>query len=295
MLDDETLLTIDELFGSSSPTDEELWQNPYIPVYSFATYSPGMVRLFVPNNPRLVLRPEVESYGDPKVRHKNVNKEINDIDLDRSIRQSRKTLRELLVCNRFEWFVTFTIAKDRDDAKKSVSKMLNWFSNQRQRNGKFKYVMVAECHKDGTRHFHAVFSGYLGKMVEAINPHTGNVVCKYGRVIYNVAEYQSGFTVAKKIGDTLEDNARVGFYIAKYITKNMVADFGKKRYWCSRGLIRPVKERNPSWYSTSPMDFNIVPDKEFPVPHGKILTYYHLEDKDFPAYVTELLTGLNKL
>ena len=157
MLDDDTLLEIAELFDSPKPSDEELLDNPYRAVYSIATYYPGMVRLFVPTSPRLVLRPELESYGYTKKRVKGQKSEISDEDQERSVRQSRKTLRDILLRNKFEWFVTLTIAEDRYDAERSIKKVLTWLKNQRMRNGLFKYVMVTEQHKDGARHFHAVF------------------------------------------------------------------------------------------------------------------------------------------
>ena len=291
MIDDDILLEIDELFGSSVPTDEELLAKPYQAIYSYATYYPGMVRLFVPNSPRLVFRPEVESYGEPKKRVKGDKGGISEEDLERSVRQSRKTLRDLLLRNKFDWFVTLTIAEDRHDAEKSVTKVLTWLKNQRQRNGAFRYVMVTERHKDGARHFHAVFGDYPGKMVRAINPKTGKPLRQHGRQIYNLVEYRSGFSTAKCIGGKLEDRQKVSSYIAKYITKDMVAEFGKKRYWRSRGLQQSVKERNPIWYAASPTALNIKPDRVYEMEYGKILTYYHPEEKDFPAYVKLLLTS----
>lgn len=291
MLDKDTLLDIGELFGFLEPTDEELLQNPYQAVYSYATYYPGMIRLFVPNSPKLLLRPEVESYGEPKSRMRNTKNEISEEDLERSIRQSRKTLRDILLRNKFDWFVTLTIREDRHDAGKSVKKVLTWLKNQRARNGLFRYVMVTEQHKDGARHFHAVFGDYPGKMVKAINPKTQKPLRVHGRQIYNLVEYHSGFSTAKKIGSRLEDRQKVSGYISKYITKSMIAEFGKKRYWCSRGLIRPVTERNPIWYVTGPMAINIKPDREYKMDYGKILTYYHPEDKPFPTYVKALLAS----
>lgn len=291
MVDDDTLLELNNLFGFPEPTDEELLLNPYQAVYSYATYYPGMVRLFVPNSPRLLLRPEVESYGEPEARTRNINKEIGPEDFKRSVRQSRKTLRNLLLRNKFDWFVTLTIAEDRYDPEKSVKKVLTWLKNQRARNGLFRYVMVTEQHKDGARHFHAVFGDYPGKMVKAINPKTGKPLRVYGRQIYNLKEYKSGFSTAKKIGDKFEDRQKVGAYISKYITKDMTAEFGKKRYWCSRGLIRPITERNPIWYSVGPMAINIKPDHEYKNEYGKLLTYYKPEEKDFPVYVKALLAS----
>lgn len=291
MIDKDTLLEIDRLFGSHEPTDEELLDRPYDAISSYATYYPGMVRLFVPNSPRLILRPELESYGDPKPRTRNIKKEISEEDLERSIRQSRKTLRNLLLRNKFDLFVTMTIGKERDDDTKSIKKILTWLKNQRKKNGLFRYVFVTERHKTGALHFHGVFGDYPGKLKPAISPKSGKPIKEHGREIYNLAEYKSGFSTVKKIGSSIEDRQRVGGYIAKYITKDMVAEFGKKRYWCSRGLIRPITEKNPMWYSVSPTAINIKPDHEFKMDYGKILTYYRPEEKDFPAYVKELLAS----
>lgn len=291
MIDKDILLEIERLFGNNKPTDEELLDRPYDAISSYATYYPGMVRLFVPNSPRLILRPELESYGDPKPRKRNVKKEISEEDLERSIRQSRKTLRNLLLRNNFDLFVTMTIGDNRQDSEKSTKKVLTWLKNQRKKNGLFRYVFVTERHKDGVLHFHAVFGNYPGKLTRAVSPKTGKLLRPYGRQIYNLAEYKSGHTAVKKIGSKVEDRQKVASYIAKYITKDMVAEFGKKRYWCSRGLIRPITEKNPIWFSASPTAINIKPDHEFKMDYGKILTYYRPEEKDFPAYVKELLAS----
>ena len=156
-----------------------------------------------------------------------------------SIRRTKTRLSDITLANSFDLFVTFTFSPQRvnrfdpDECKK---KMSGWLKRQSERNGKFQYLIVPEFHKDGKAiHFHALFKGYKGKI-------ENSGVRQRNREIYNIKSYQLGHSTAVKI-DNLE---KVSTYIKKYITKDMPTFTGKKRYWCSKGLIRPLKLSNPT-------------------------------------------------
>ena len=258
-------------------------------VISVAIYYPGMVKVYVPNVPINKNLPDWELDKATRLDFdKAENKTSNETDLERSIRRSKKLVNDYMLCNQFELFGTFTIGVDHYDNNHSKNKLKNWLKNQRDRNGRFKYVVVPELHKDGAIHFHVVLDNYSGKLKKSRSSKTNKLLHKHGKPVYEFDEYKSGFTEVQYIGQTAEDHAKINNYIRKYIKKDMVTIFGKKRYWASQGLKKPIREDNPQWY------MDIEADDKYTNDYGTIYTYINLEDKPLPTYV-ESLTGTDRL
>jgi hypothetical protein len=157
-------------------------------------------------------------------------------DVQAYVNRAKTNVIDISLCNSFDLYITFTFAKDRFDIDRCKRRMAYWLNNQRIKYGKFGYLIVAEQHKDGALHFHALFMGYKGKIVDS-------GVRRNGKPVYNIESYRAGFTTAQKI-DSL-DKQKITSYIAKYITKDMPTFRNKQRYWCSNGLKRPLKIKNP--------------------------------------------------
>lgn len=250
--------------------------NPFqipIMIEAQATYYPHMVSVFIPNTP-LFRRPEI----DPKAIRGTLVKLEDDAEAtpseppqERSIRRTKKRISDYALCNSFSMFVTFTFANDRQNIDAKRQQMKNWLKNQRNRNGKFQYLLVPEFHKDkSSLHFHALFNNYPGKLERALNPNTNKPVIQKGKLIYVLPEYTLGFNNVKLIGQDYEDNSRVAAYIQKYIVKDMPVFKGRQRYWSSKGLALPRIEDNPQkWYEL------VKPDWQTRTPNGKILRFYH--------------------
>lgn len=89
---------------------------------------------------------------------KTDKEEVNRISLSRT----RRNIRELALCNDFEYFCTITVnsAKcDRyslDEVQDNLRKCLR---NIRNNSDDFKYLILTEKHKDGAFHFHGLMSG----------------------------------------------------------------------------------------------------------------------------------------
>jgi len=110
-----------------------------------------------------------------------------------------------------------------------------WLENQKQIHGQFNYLIVPEYHKDGRAiHFHALLANYPGNTVE-----TGTD--KNNRRLQNISSYKLGHSTLVDIDQDEQSTNRISNYVRKYITKEMPLFDGKKRYWCSKGLIRPQK------------------------------------------------------
>ncbi len=258
------------LAGQISKLVDVAGTEAYFKVYSKATYFRDRIRVFVPNIPYDKVLPGLEpaekSKGKPR-KPGNTSPE----DIERSIRRSKKMVRDYCEYNKFEIFATFTFKTDRQNISKCTAKMNTWLKNQQKRTGGFEYLIVPEFHKDGKSvHYHGLIKGYEGKLDEAINPKTGQPIIKSGRQTCNFAGYRHGFAEAQLIKDTPESHARVGNYVGKYITKDMTpALFGKHRYWRSSGLSLPETEDNPSWLEHTatpegiPCEYGVI--YEFPI------------------------------
>lgn len=133
---------------------------------------------------------------------------------------------DLARSNRFDWFITLTFDPkkvdrysydDCADAMKRFTKMLCKADNT--------WLIVPEQHEDGAFHFHGLIGGHLN-------------LSHFKDDIYNLDDYDFGFTTAMPI----KDPKRVATYIAKYLTKEISVPKGRKRYWASRSLNKPTEE-----------------------------------------------------
>lgn len=239
-----------------------------------ATYYLKFVRVFIPNKPYEKLKPGLELrkavYGNITPKEPDEKNVPNENDIERSIRRTRKSIKDYTFRNEFDHLATFTFKEDRQDVSKCKSKMSNWLKNQQKRSGKFDYLIVPEFHKDSESiHFHALIKGFKGRIKQSISSKTGKPLKQKGRNVYEYPGYTLGFTNVKIIDNKEDTDTKVAFYIQKYITKDMPLIFGKNRYWASRGLIIPAKENNPEkWYEM------IKPDREYPPnEYGRVIEF----------------------
>jgi hypothetical protein len=253
-----------------------------------ATYYPGMVQIFIPKHP--IVRKGIGfdlpsrsgsflTQEDLELQELSVRfDEITGFDIgakdresviERSLRRTKKRIGDYILCNDFDMFVTFTIKDDRQNTERSRQKVLGWLKNQRKRNGKFRYIVVPEFHKDGeSLHFHALIGEYTGGIKQAINPKTNKPLRQKGSPVFEIPGYTLGFNNVKLIGDKQEDKSKLSAYLKKYITKDMPIFDGKQRYWVSKGLIVPKLEDNPAlWYK------HVMPDWQHVFENGTLLRF----------------------
>lgn len=196
---------------------------------------PDFIRLYKYTTPFSLKRYDYDPYNPNRPKKRNKTIIASSEFLNRSFRRAKTTLTDIALCNDFDLFCTFTFALDRNDVGAKKQQMAHWLNNQRLIHGPFRYIIVAEYHKDGKAiHFHALFGGYKGKLKDS-----GKV--QNGRKVYNISSYRGGFSTAVKI----DDIEKVSSYITKYITKAMPKFKNKQRYWCSNNLKRPLKVINP--------------------------------------------------
>lgn len=153
-----------------------------------------------------------------------------------SLQRTKTQIIDLAKNNKWDLFITVTFDKEKVDRynytaiAKKFSKLLNNIKYRKCPN--LKYILVPELHKDGAVHFHGLLSG--SDLLELVD---SGLKTNNGQKIYNITDFNLGFTTATTITDT----KKASYYISKYITKELIAvSFNKKRFWRSRGLELPT-------------------------------------------------------
>lgn len=142
--------------------------------------------------------------------------------------ETKNKIVQYALCNDFDQFWTLTFAEDRYDIDLCYKKLHKFLKSIKKKYGKFRYVIVAEFHKDNAVHFHAITGGYKGHLTES-------GVIQKGNMVYNLEDWKWGFTNCQYIAN----RCAVGAYVSKYIIKsveNSPAAKGRKKYWHSDGL-----------------------------------------------------------
>lgn len=166
--------------------------------------------------------------------------------------QIKKRLKNKILCNDFDWFVTFTFddshkqvldSKDYDCVKKLLS---NWCSYMRKLNGgQFNWVFIPELHPTSGRfHWHGLLQDIdIFEFQEAINPKTNQSIIRDGRPVYNLNNWKFGFSDCQRLTND-EHKEKISSYVSKYITKSLSEGttssmYKKPRYISARGMKQP--------------------------------------------------------
>lgn len=183
--------------------------------------------------------------GCPPVSHNGSmsEQELKDKTLE-YLKRTRKAIFDLALNNqdKFQYFITLTFKySDSEYSHDKVLKQLqNWLIVQRRNNPDMYYILVPEFHPTSTInriHFHGLFGNCPSwSFTQAVSSKTGKpIFTKYGSKVYNLDNYNLGFTTVSFI-DRPEE---VCNYISKYATKDilkLVELKNKKKYWYSRNL-----------------------------------------------------------
>lgn len=185
----------------------------------------------------------------PKVYNKN--KKSSDTSLARSISH----IKDIALCNDFEYFATWTInseLQDRFSLDKVVENMKKDLKAYQRKFKDFKYLYVIEKHENGAFHFHGFIKGVPdSEMIlytkDDYDLSKGNKLPLYiiksiekGENIYhiNFFDERKGFNTFSKIKSKMGS----AFYILKYISQEPVRTSENQIYFRSRGLKMPSVE-----------------------------------------------------
>ena len=204
-------------------------------IHNITKEFPEMIQITIFKEPKILIKKDII---------KRKREEVNLIDYIpkySSIQRTRSLIHDLVLCNDFELFCTFTFDPKRvrsESLMASWSVMQRWLSHQRDlsrsKGKQLKYLIIPEQHKSGRWHFHALISGYSSTLRYSGHKSSSD------RPIYNITAFRSGFTTAVAV----DSKAGVASYITKYITKDLVKFYNQRRFFASNNLVRPVRTTN---------------------------------------------------
>ncbi len=165
--------------------------------------------------------------------------------------RARQNIRRLVWSNQSKYtkFVTLTYAKTTLDIKKVRRDITTFVQGMRRCGYDMKYLYVLENQKERGKkeHNNGCIHVHMLLFIDKYIPKEDLERC-----------WKHGY-----IGIETIDNVRnLGAYVCKYITKDNLAEFGKRCYSCSIGLDRPVDERFYTLgFSDSIKTRNIYPEQ----------------------------------
>lgn len=154
-----------------------------------------------------------------------------------SINRTKSKIYAYALANDWQYFCTFTFNPKKvlsADFEECVNAFSKWLQKIHRYNcPAFKYLVVPEYHSDKRKfHFHALMSN-INELTFIDSGYKKN-----GKCIYNLYEYDLGFSTVVPIDTDELSQIKTCSYMLKYITKDLISlSKGKKRYWISRSTI----------------------------------------------------------
>lgn len=168
---------------------------------------------------------------------------------EQSLSRARKQIRDIILCNQFDYFCTFTFDSKKIDrynydvCRKYISK---WFNNFKFRYAPdFKYLVVPEFHQDGAIHFHGLIGGMpKGELTIPEFIYKRNKFTDELEQVPNTRMYMDFPRWRENAGffncSAIRDYQRCAFYVTKYITKDLLnLPKNSPVFLCSKNLKRP--------------------------------------------------------
>lgn len=144
--------------------------------------------------------------------------------------RAKSRIREYALCNDWQYFVTLTLDKDKQDrydVDGYVRDLGVWIGNYNKKySAKLKYLLIPEQHKDGAWHMHGLFNGVAA-----------DSVCSNAHGYLDMPYYAQRFGYISL--SCVRDKTRTAAYITKYVAKALGhTDIAlcKHSYYASRGL-----------------------------------------------------------
>lgn len=254
-------------------------------IYNITKEYPDMIKVKIFREPLMV-----QISCSPK-RSKEIVKDETFVPRVSSLNRTKTLIRDLVLCNDFDLFCTFTFDPkkvDRFNLGRCELKMRMWLhhqaDNSRERGKQFKYLIVPEEHKNGGWHFHALIAGYTGTL------HDSKHFSASGRLIYNITSFRSGFTTAVAI----DDKEKVSGYITKYITKDFIKKYNKRRFLSSRNLNRPIRTINSSIFRDTPPLFRKKVAENSEVEEFRLPVFHEYPTKSHQSYFDLISSQLER-
>ena len=206
------------------------------------------------NNFRIVKVKSCRNSGFEEIKKKNNFIDFNSEEVQKSsLSRTKRNIRELALCNDFEYFATFTVNSEKCDrySLNEVQDKLKKVLHKIKRNNKdFAFLIITEKHKDGAFHFHGLVKGINDLFVN-----------DNGYLSSKIFNNELGFNSFSKI----KDYTKCCNYILKYITKDCIKNSHNQIYISSRGLKKATREEFSNIDFTPTFTNDFVEIKDFTV------------------------------
>lgn len=263
--------------GTFNNTYEKL--SSYEMVTEMVKIYPNMTKFYTFKNPFKKTR---DGFETPVKLTNTNNKATTQAEKDenkaRSIRRTRKMIMDIVACNDFDMYATWTFDPKKhprcNEREYATKKMTVWLANQQRKYGHFDYILVAELQKSGNYHFHALLGGFTGKY------HQIRTFKMKGKTLnaYKIDSWEKNNGFAD-MSDVYDKNA-IGSYVAKYITKDLnEIDENKRRYWSSKNLKKPIVRYNETSENTGIRHLDFTNSNTFENEFCQIITIPHKLNK----------------
>lgn len=221
-------------------------------ISSYAKIYPDFVKIVKYNRPIVFTNFQDKSFF--------LTNEENDEEkdyLEKSINRTKTKISDYILCNNFTHFITFTFdpknskvktEENRKDLLKMSKLLMTWINSEqinhfRRHGQRFKYLIVPERHKNNAWHFHAVFEDYKNEIEDFYSSKNKYLTVDEIRSKNKKPKNERGFLPRYNLGRSeiapIKDKTKMSNYIKKYITKDLINEKNKKRYWCSKNLKTP--------------------------------------------------------
>lgn len=215
----------------------------YIEEYNRKTvdYGNGQIEIVAYHNEK-VKRVNIELSSSGRKKQPKLTDEAQEKRTSQQVHAIRRRIKGYALMNDFKWFVTLTFNLDKInsfDFTLVKKELLKWCRRMRDRYGKFDYLLIPELHKSGAVHFHGLLGNVPADFMEALNPKTRKTVMRHDRQVYNLIDWEYGFSDCEMI----ESPEKAASYITKYVTTALLTDkkmYQQKRYYNSQGLKKPA-------------------------------------------------------
>lgn len=223
-------------------------------ISSYAKVYPDFVKIVKYNRP--IVFTKFQDKGTSFFLTNEENDEEKDY-LEKSINRTKTKISDYVLCNNFTHFVTFTFdpknpkvksEENRHDLLKMSKLLMTWINSEqinhfRLHGHRFKYLIVPERHKNNAWHFHAIFEDYKNDIQDFYSSKNKYLTVDEIRSKNKKPKNQRGFLPRYTLGRSeiapIKDKTKMSNYIKKYITKDLINEKYKKRYWCSKNLKTP--------------------------------------------------------
>lgn len=155
---------------------------------------------------------------------------VNTEKLVNNLARAKSKVRELILCNDWDFWCTFTISPEKYDRYNLKAYFMDFaefiHNTNKRRTEKVKYLFIPEMHQDNAWHIHGFIANLQDKDI---------TVNQNGYLTWTEYDKRFGYMSMSKI----QDKEKCSSYALKYMTKDSsknVSELGAHLYYASQKL-----------------------------------------------------------